>query len=57
MGIDTLIVNDQTLSDIAVEDLHADFTPSENGTGDLVISFGGIHSETLIGLSETDFFI
>ena len=57
VGTDTLRINDQTVSGIDIADLPVDFTTSSAGDGSLIIEYGGIHSVTVNGVTEAEFFI
>jgi Ca2+-binding RTX toxin-like protein len=61
-GIDTLMIEGQTVSGLPASALPAEFTTSADSNGDLVISFAGaapsaIHSVTLQGVTAETFFL
>lgn len=56
IGVDTLIVQGQMLSGLAIEGLPSDFTTSAAADGSLVLNYGVIHSVTLNGVTSEEFF-
>ncbi|EPX81275.1 calcium-binding protein [Litoreibacter arenae] len=57
VGIDTLIVEGHTLSGLLLDDLPSEFTTSQSADGSLVLNYGGIHSVTLSGVTQEQFFV
>ncbi|WP_281855903.1 beta strand repeat-containing protein [Litoreibacter halocynthiae] len=55
VGIDALIIDGQTLSGLTLGDLPSPYT-SATADGSLVLNYGGIHSVTLEGVTEAEFF-
>ena len=55
VGIDALIIDGQTLSELTLGDLPSPYT-SATDDGSLVLNYGGIHSVTLEGVTEAEFF-
>ncbi|MEP3348016.1 MAG: hypothetical protein ABJN34_03320 [Litoreibacter sp.] len=55
VGIDTLIIDGQTLSGLTLGDLPSPYT-STTDDGSLVLNYGGIHSVTFEGVTEAEFF-
>jgi len=56
VGTDILKINDRWVSGIELSQLDPQFTTSVATDGSLVIEYGGIHSVTLQGLTESEFF-